>query len=185
MTKKKVTASILFSDVQGYSKLLGDAEKMELLRFIWKQVELVMPPGTAFNAKTWGDGYVIFSRDPQDAAEIALKMRDVVRNNDWYHSRFQDGFALRIGLHLARIQRVTQSNGEVELAGKGIDTASRIELVAEPDTVYCSKSFHAKLKQQKSQNIKAVSLGKRPIANGYDELLLFQLFWIHEAAAQP
>jgi Adenylate and Guanylate cyclase catalytic domain len=182
LAQRKVTASILFSDVQGYSKLLNDADKVELLRIIREDVERrILTPDNHFHSNTWGDGYVIGCHDPQDAAEIALKMRDAVRTRDWKRERFQHEFALRVGLHMQAIQLVTETDGSEDIVGTGVDTAARIEPIAEANTVYCSEFFYLALMQHNPSKIKGIPVGIKRLAKNYGEMNLYQLLWEHEA----
>src|SRR5258708_15671603 len=181
MADTELTAAILFSDVKGYSKLLNDADKVELLRIIRDEVDLrILNPENHFYSNTWGDGYVVCCHDAQDAAEIALKMVDAVRNRDWKRARFAQDFALRIGLHMQSIRYFDKPDGSKDVAGVGVDTAARIEPVAEPNSVYCSDFFQAALMQSNPGNIKTVLVGKKQLAKDYSEMTLYQVLWQHE-----
>jgi len=85
---QEIIASVLFADVKGYSKLKNDRDKAKLLTSIRRVVKKhILSAENHFFTNTWGDGFIICSYRPVDAAEIALRMRDTVRTTDWQSLR--------------------------------------------------------------------------------------------------
>ena len=120
-------AAIMAGDVVGYSRLMADDESGTYDRLRAGVVEVVMPSVEAHGGrvfKTTGDGFLAVFGSAGEALNAAVAI--------------QDGFAgrplkLRIGLNLGD---VIQEDGDV--FGDGVNTASRIEAMAEPGGVYAS-----------------------------------------------
>ena len=120
-------AAIMAGDVVGYSRLMANDESGTYDRLRAGVDEVVMPSVEAHGGrvfKTTGDGFLAVFGSAGEALNAAVAI--------------QDGFAgrplkLRIGLNLGD---VIQEDGDV--FGDGVNTAARIEAMAEPGGVYAS-----------------------------------------------
>ncbi len=123
----RTLAAIMAGDVVGYSRLMADDEVGTYDRLRAGVAEVVLPSvdergGRVF--KTTGDGFLAVFGSASEALDAAVAI--------------QDGFAgrplqLRIGLNLGD---VIQEDGDV--FGDGVNTAARIEAMAEPGGIYAS-----------------------------------------------
>src|SRR4051812_30105255 len=99
LTDKRVVA-LLFSDLKGFGKIGDDELYKKLLEIIQHDVkEKLLTPENHFFINSWGDAFFICSYTPVALAEIALDMRDRVRNRDWSKYGLSNELAVRIGLH--------------------------------------------------------------------------------------
>lgn len=87
MNKDQIV-SILFSDLKGFSKIKDDNLKAKLVQTIENDVKNhILKQDNHFFRNTWGDAFFICSYNPVDLAEIALKMRDEIKNKNWKRYR--------------------------------------------------------------------------------------------------
>ncbi|MCF8242939.1 MAG: adenylate/guanylate cyclase domain-containing protein [Melioribacteraceae bacterium] len=174
-------SSILFADLVGYSRIESDELKEKIFNKYRQIQDLYLDNENYFFSNTWGDGLLICSYDPIDLAEIALKIRDEIRNTNWRRAGFPDELSIRIGLHIQRITLKVENHKTVEVLGKGIDIASRIEPIVAPNQVYCSQRFYEHLMDEDNLKIKAKLVGKERLAKEYGEMNLYKLSWMHES----
>ena len=134
MTTSRQLACIMFTDMVGYTALMGhdEAHAFTLLR---KNRSLQKPIIEEFNGrflKEMGDGILASFHAATEAVNAALKIRSSVRREGLYQ--------LRIGIHLGE---VVFENDDV--FGDGVNIASRIQSAALPDTICISESVAASL----------------------------------------
>ncbi len=180
---KKIT-SMLFSDLKGYSRLPSDLLMERAIGILETEVNHLLRPGTHDYHNTWGDAYFISSSDPVALAEIALRMRDFVRNIDWIRQGFPENLAIRVALHIASVVvRLNSDNSIRDLVGDGVNASARIEPITKPNAVYCSAKFFSFLDTQ--TKIRGVNLGKKSLAKEFGEMELYQLRWEDEIPETP
>jgi len=178
---------MLFSDLKGFSKIQNDELKTKLFRFTRKDIlDQLLNPSNHIYYNTWGDAFFICSDNPVALAEIALQIRDKIRNKDWAHFGLTEGIAVRIALHAQMARVIMGPDGTVSnVVGKGVDKTARIEPVTEPNDVFCSDLFHQLLVNEGAQNIRGVAIGRRALAKSFGEMDLFRIVWTSEALQQP
>ncbi len=131
MSQSRQLAAIMFTDIVGYTALMGNDEQkaFDLLK---KNRELQKPIFEKFNGrwiKELGDGVMASFNTVSDAVNAALKIQeDCTAAKD---------FQLRIGIHLGE---VVFENDDV--FGDGVNIASRIQAIANPGSIYVSESVH-------------------------------------------
>jgi len=128
-------AAILFSDIVGYTSMMGrdESSTLELVR---KSRDIQKPLVEKYQGK-WlkemGDGVMAQFKSALDAVNCAIEIQKAFKNGS--------NGQLRIGIHLGDI---TIDNDEVY--GDGVNVASRIESVAEPGSVYISEAVQGAIK---------------------------------------
>ncbi len=138
-------AAIMFTDIQGYTKLMQQDEE--------KAIEIRNKHRNIFNASTeehsgkilqyYGDGTLSIFSSAIDAVNCAIEM--------------QKGFSekpaipVRIGIHTGDI-----IINDEEIIGDGVNVASRIESLAEPGSIIISEKVFDEIKNQ--QQIKTLFL---------------------------
>ena len=134
---KRKLAAIMFTDIVGFSKIMGDDETLAL-SILRKQESLVSPLVKNYKGniiKKTGDGYLIEFSSSVEAVECAIAMQDSIKNC----SDNSISFEVRIGIHLGDIVIL-----ENDILGDGVNIAARIEPLAKPggicltDVVYQS-----------------------------------------------
>ncbi len=131
MSQSRQLAVIMFTDIVGYTALMGTDEKraFEILK---KNRELQKPIIEQFNGrliKELGDGVLASFNIVTDATNAAIKIQESC-------NAVKD-FQLRIGIHMGE---VVFENGDV--FGDGVNIASRIQSIANPGSIYISESVH-------------------------------------------
>ena len=162
MTQSRQLAAIMFTDIVGFTTLMGNDEEkaIELLK---KNRELQKPIIEQFNGrwiKELGDGVMSSFNTVFDAVNAAIKIQEACAvSND---------FLLRIGIHLGD---VVFENDDV--FGDGVNIASRIVSLAEPGGIYVSGKIYAEIKNQKS--IESVFLGMYDLKNVASSVEIFAI----------
>jgi adenylate cyclase len=131
MTQSRQLAAIMFTDIVGYTALMGNDEQkaFELLK---KNREIQKPIIDQFNGrwiKELGDGVMASFNTVSDAVNAAVKIQEACN----YAKEFQ----LRIGIHLGEV--VFENN---DVFGDGVNIASRIQSIASPGCIYISESVN-------------------------------------------
>ncbi len=131
MSQSRQLAVIMFTDIVGYTSLMGNDENkaFELLR---KNRQIQKPIIERFNGrwiKELGDGVMASFNTVSDAVNAAIKMQE--------DCHAQKEFQLRIGIHMGE---VVFENDDV--FGDGVNIASRIQAIADPGSIFVSEVVH-------------------------------------------
>jgi class 3 adenylate cyclase len=179
--------SMLFSDLKGYSKIKSDEIKTKLVNFTRTDIlNQLLNSTNHIYQNTWGDAFFICSDNPVVLAEIALQIRDKIKNKDWMKFGLDEAISVRIALHAQTAQVIVGLDGTVSnVVGKGVDTTARIEPVTEPNEVFCSDVFQQLLVSESAQNIRGIAIGRRALAKNFGDMDLFRLVWASETPQKP
>ncbi|HEY2350161.1 MAG TPA: adenylate/guanylate cyclase domain-containing protein, partial [Puia sp.] len=131
MIQSRQLAAIMFTDIVGYTALMGNNEQkaFELLR---KNREIQKPIIEEFGGqwiKELGDGVMASFPTVSDAVYAAIKIQQAcLVSND---------FLLRIGIHQGE---VVFENGDI--FGDAVNIAARLQALAPPAGIFVSESVH-------------------------------------------
>jgi adenylate cyclase len=131
MPQTRQLAVIMFTDIVGYTALMGNDEK-KAFDILKKNRELQKPIIEQFNGrwiKELGDGVMASFNIVTEATNAAIKIQE--------NCNATKDFQLRIGIHLGE---VVFENDDV--FGDGVNIASRIQSIANPGSIYISESVH-------------------------------------------
>lgn len=136
MDQQHTLAAIVFTDIVGYTTLMGksESEAMEILELNRKRHDEAITRHNGKKIKEIGDGIMMIFPSASNAVACALDL----------HAR-QDTYKLRIGIHLSE---VIESEGDV--FGDGVNIASRIEQIAPPGGIYVSGAVYDSVRNQTS-----------------------------------
>ncbi len=131
MSQSRQLAAIMFTDIVGYTALMGNNEQkaFELLR---KNREIQKPIIEQYGGiwiKELGDGVMASFPTVSDAVYAALKIQEACRTTN--------EFTLRIGIHQGE---VVFENGDI--FGDAVNIASRLQSLAPPAGIFVSASVH-------------------------------------------
>lgn len=121
-------AAIVFADVVGYSRLMGEDSVGTLAALRQLRGECLMPAVAAHRGdivKSMGDGWLIEFASVVDAVNCAIQVQEQLAA--------RPTIKLRIGLHLGDI-----THAEEDIFGDGVNIAARLQDVAEPGTIIIS-----------------------------------------------
>ena len=138
MSQSRQLASIMFTDIVGYTALMGNDEE-KAFTLLKKNRELQKPVIESFNGrfiKELGDGIMASFNTVSDSVNAALKIQE--------HCRAVNEYQLRIGIHLGE---VLFENDDV--FGDGVNIASRIQAISNPGSIYISEAVSANVSNKK------------------------------------
>jgi class 3 adenylate cyclase/dienelactone hydrolase len=149
---KRRLAAIMFTDIVGYTRLMGaDEEKalkvLENNRALHKDL-LILYDGQ--KPKEIGDGMLCSFDSASKAVKCAIEL---IRKSNEYKD-----LKLRIGIHIGEVV----FSGD-DVFGDGVNIASRIEAMAIPDSVLISEKVYDEIRNK--QNLKAKSIGTYSLKN--------------------
>ena len=131
MSQTRQLAAIMFTDIVGYTALMGNDEK-KAFTILTKNRDLQKPIIEQYNGrwiKELGDGVMASFNTVSDAVNAAIKIQEAC-------NRAKD-FQLRIGIHLGE---VVFENDDV--FGDGVNIAARIQALATPGGIWISEPVH-------------------------------------------
>ena len=145
-------AAIMFTDIVGYTALMGSNEDhaLEILR---KNREIHVELIKQYNGtliKEMGDGTLVQFNSAVDAVQCAIGIQTRAREE-------VDG-KIRIGIHLGE---VTFENNDV--FGDGVNIASRLQSIADPGGIYISESLQKSIRAK--SDIQTRCLGEVVLKN--------------------
>ena len=162
MAQSRQLAAIMFTDIVGYTALMGEDEKkaFEMLR---KNRQLQKPLIEEYNGK-WikelGDGVLASFQTVTDAAGCALKIQQAC-------SIIND-LKLRIGIHLGEV--VFEDN---DVFGDGVNIASRLQALAPIGGIFISETVFRNIENQK--DIKTEFVREEILKNVKHPVKIYQL----------
>ena len=165
MPQSRQLAAIMFTDIVGYTALMGNDEQkaFELLN---KNRQLQKPIIEEFNGrwiKELGDGVMASFNTVSDAVNAAIKIQEACNA--------AKDFQLRIGIHLGE---VVFENDDV--FGDGVNIASRIQAIAKPGSIYVSESVHHNVSNKKDISSKFIK--EETLKNVKEPVRIFEVMVI-------
>ncbi len=145
MSQTRQLAAIMFTDIVGYTALMGNDEQKAFV-VLNKNRNLQKPIIEQCNGrciKELGDGIMASFSTVSDAVNAAIKIQD--------DCNAAEDFQLRVGIHLGDI--VFEND---DVFGDGVNIASRIQAVAEPGCIYISESVQRNISNKKGITTKFI-----------------------------
>ena len=155
-------AAIMFTDIVGYTALMGNDEK-KALEMLDKNRAIQRPVIEEYNGrwiKELGDGVMSSFNTASDALTAAIKIQEACRATN--------AFQLRIGIHLGE---VVFENDDV--FGDGVNIASRIESLGIPGAILISKAIRDQVRN--NSDFILTSLGSFDFKNVSEPVEVFAL----------
>jgi class 3 adenylate cyclase len=169
ITEQRGLATIMFTDVVGFSKLSAINEEKAYLAlqrdFRMLGEEISNFGGEILN--TMGDGMMVVFTSAVEAMRCALKIQQNLHTlaaTSPTHGVLQH----RIGLHVGDIIL----NGKSTM-GDGVNTAARIQSIAQPDSIAMSREFHNLVFDKVQMNAKY--LGPRRARNLPESIPVYEV----------
>src|SRR6266487_4907704 len=163
MSQSRQLAAIMFTDIVGYTALMGDDEQ-KAFELLEKNRELQKPIIEQFNGrwiKELGDGVLASFNTVSDAVHAAIKIQDACKVSGL--------FLLSIGIHLGEV--VFENN---DVFGDGVNIASRIQASATPGTIYISESVQKNVSNKKDITTRFVR--EENLKNVKETVRIYQVF---------
>jgi TolB-like protein/class 3 adenylate cyclase/Tfp pilus assembly protein PilF len=150
--EKRQLAAIMFTDIVGYTALMGRNSKkaLELVRISKGIQKPLVEKHNGEWLKEMGDGALVKFKTALDAFNCAVEIQEL--------ARAKLDAKLRIGIHLGDI--TIEDN---DVYGDGVNVASRLESIADPGGIYISESIEKAIQGQ--TDIQAKYLGEVKLKN--------------------
>ena len=150
-TFERKLVAIMFTDIVGFTKIMGDDETTAL-SILENQQSLINPKvqehkGTII--KKMGDGLLIEFPSTVEAVECATQMQDSIKSYNTSGSNIE--FHIRIGIHLGDIVILGD-----DILGDGVNIASRIEPLASPDGICITDAVYQSVKSKLKLDAKRI-----------------------------
>ena len=155
-------AAILFTDIVGYTAMMQQDEGKALM-IVKRYIRVIQNAVSEFSGRIlndYGDGSLCSFGSVTQAVRCAVEIQKQLQSDPVV--------PLRIGLHVGELF----FEGE-KVLGDGVNVASRVQSLGQPNTVLFSKDIYDKIKNQ--QEFKSISLGKFDFKNVDEPMEVFAL----------
>ena len=151
MPIERKLAAIMFTDIVGFTKIMGDDESTAL-SILENQQSLINPiikehKGTII--KKMGDGLLIEFQSTVESVECATQMQDSIKSYNTSDDNLE--FHIRIGIHLGDVVILGD-----DILGDGVNIASRIEPLASPDGICITDAVYQSVKSKLKLDAKRI-----------------------------
>jgi class 3 adenylate cyclase len=163
-------AAIMFTDIVGFSRQMG-ADEARMLRLLELHNQLIHHAVSAHHGhviKTIGDAFLVDFPSVVNAVQCAQSIQAQLRAHNAEKDKAEQ-IHVRIGIHLGDI---VQREGDV--FGDGVNIASRLQSLAEPDTICISQVVYQEV-SKKLELGPVVSLGQPKLKNIAERFQVYAL----------
>ena len=153
-------AAIMFTDMVGFSRQMG-ADEARTLRLLTAHNHIVQQAVAEYSGhviKTVGDAFLVDFPSVVNAVQCAQRIQAHFRAHN-AEKGTNEQIHVRIGIHSGDI---VQRDGDV--FGDGVNVASRLQALAEPDTICISHIVYQEVEKKLSLST-VVSLGRPKLKN--------------------
>jgi hypothetical protein len=171
MPQSRQLAAIMFTDIVGYTALMGNNEE-KAFELLHKNREIQKPIIEKFGGrwiKELGDGVMASFPAVSNAVYAAIKIQEECRNSN--------AFELRIGIHQGEV--VFENN---DIFGDAVNIASRLQSLAPPSKIYVSESVQRDLLNKKDIRSEFVSIEN--LKNVNEPVSVYRIFLAGEESAE-
>src|SRR5258705_4786503 len=169
-TETRRLAAIMFTDIVGFSRQMG-ADEARMLRLLETHNQLIQRAVTEHHGrviKTIGDAFLVDFPSVVHAVQCAQQIHAQLQVHNAEKEKAEQ-IHVRIGLHLGDI---VQKDGDV--FGDGVNIASRLQGLAEPDTICVSHKVYEEV-AKKLELGTVVSLGRPKLKNIAEQFQVYAL----------
>src|SRR5713101_6787856 len=153
-------AAIMFTDIVGFSRQMG-ADEAHTLRLLTVHDQIVRQAVAEYSGhviKTVGDAFLVDFPSVVNAVQCAQRIQGHFRTHN-VEKGANEQIHIRIGIHSGD---VVQRDGDV--FGDGVNVASRLQALAEPDTICISQIVYQEVEKKLFLGT-VVSLGRPKLKN--------------------
>lgn len=169
--------TMLFADVVGFSRLGEEATPNFFVNFL-NEIARVINSHTIQPAfcNTWGDGLFLVYDNIEVAIDVALQLRDRIREKDWEKEGLPEDTNIRIGMHSGPVYAAADPIiGKTNFYGSHVNRAARIEPVTTPGSVFISEQTACLFTLTNNKNFVCDYLGPMDLAKKFGTGVLYRL----------
>ncbi len=167
MSQSRQLAAIMFTDIVGYTSLMGNDEE-KAFSILNKNRALQKPIIEQFNG-TWikelGDGVMASFNTVSDAVNAAINIQK--------ESNAIPDLRLTIGIHLGEVVFENE-----DVFGDGVNIAARIQAFAIPDSIYISEVIHNNISNK--QGIETRFVKEEKLKNVVSPIRIYEVITRHK-----
>jgi adenylate cyclase len=163
-------AAIMFTDIVGFSRQMSsdEARMLRLLEVHNRIIQQGVAEHHGTVIKTVGDAFLVDFPSVVHAVQCAQQIQAQLRTHNTEKEPHEQ-IHIRIGIHLGDI---VQKDGDV--FGDGVNIASRLQALAEPDTICISQKVYEEVAKKLDLGT-VVSLGKPKLKNIVERFQVYAL----------
>ncbi len=137
-------AAIMFTDIVGFSRQMGsdEARTLHVLETHDQIIQHAVADHAGHVIKTMGDAFLVDFPSVVNAVQCAQRIQSRLREHN-AEKETNEQIHVRIGIHLGDI---VQRDGDV--FGDGVNVASRLQALAEPDTICISHIVYQEVEKK-------------------------------------
>ncbi|MGE0827008.1 MAG: adenylate/guanylate cyclase domain-containing protein [Candidatus Binatia bacterium] len=169
-TETRKLAAVMFTDIVGFSRQMGinEARMLRLLDVHNQLVRQAVAEHHGHVIKTIGDAFLVEFPSVVHAVQCAQQIQAQLRTHNAEKEKVEQ-VHVRVGIHLGD---VVQRDGDV--FGDGVNIASRLQNLAEPDTICISDMVYRNVANKLGLGT-VVSLGKPKLKNIAERFQIYAL----------
>ena len=162
-------AAIMFTDIKGFSKKMAENETVafEMLKTHDALLRVLAAKFDGRIIKSIGDSFMIDFTSAVNAVRCAIEAQKRFSHFNKGKSEFEK-IEIRVGIHLGDVI----IRGE-DIIGDGVNIASRIEAMAEPNRIWISQDVYQQIRNKIP--IKVFSLGPQPLKNIPEPVEIYEI----------
>src|SRR5437867_11971932 len=163
-------AAIMFTDIVGFSRQMGsdEARTLRLLEVHNQVIQQAVAEHHGTVIKVMGDAFLVDFPSAVHAVQCAQHIHAQFRTYN-AEKEITEQIHVRIGIHLGDI---VQKDGDV--FGDGVNIASRLQALAEPDSICLSHVVYKEVEKKLPLGT-VVSLGRPPLKNIAERFQVYAL----------
>lgn len=162
MSQIRQLASIMFTDIVGYSTLMGSDEE-RAIKLLEKSRQIQQPLVNKYGGqwiKEMGDGVIMIFQSVLNAVQCAIEIQKAVQD--------VEELFLKIAIHIGEIIVTDQ-----DLLGDGVNLTARLEQIAQKNSILLSGRAFSDIKKIKS--ITTIKLGRFDFKNIAEPVTVFAI----------
>jgi class 3 adenylate cyclase/TolB-like protein len=169
-TPKRKLSAIMFTDMTGFSRKMGESERLtlKLLRDHNRIIRFLVRKHHGKMIKSTGDGFLLDFDSAVEAVQCALEAQERFQRYNLNKPETEQ-IVVRIGINLGEIRII-----ESDLFGDEVNIAARLQTLAEPGGICISRDVYEHVKSKLA--IFTVNLGPQQLKNIRHEMQVYKVF---------